>query len=175
MSTSEIHIRLPPPTAVRREVPVEEYLQVKESYDKEKPIVSVQTQFNLAWVLIRSSSEHQQRQGLNLFSSIYKEVPERRLECLYYISLAYYKLFEYDEARRYIDMFLAKEPKNNEAALLREMIHHDVKKGLYEGEGGFDGVENGYIGMAIVAGTVFSGAALFGWVTKKLFFNRSKK
>lgn len=61
---------------------------------------------------------------------IYKESPGRRRECLYYLALGQYKLGHYQEARRYNDSLLDKEPRNMQALSLKALIDDRVAKGV---------------------------------------------
>jgi len=66
---------------------------------------------------------------LTLWIEIYKEAPGRRRECLYYLALGQFKLGHYNEARRYNDSLLEKEPRNMQALSLRALIDDRVAKG----------------------------------------------
>jgi len=65
-----------------------------------------------------------------LMIEIYKEAPGRRRECLYYLALGQYKLGHYNEARRYNDSLLEKEPRNMQALSLKALIEDRVAKGI---------------------------------------------
>ena len=85
-------------------------------------------------------------------TELYKDYPERRRECLYYLALGNYRLAMYAEARRYNDRLLDLEPKNKQAERLRQLIDDKV---LQEGRVGLAILG----GVAIVAGVV--GSLLF--------------
>lgn len=112
---------------------------LRAQYEKEGDFVGVQTKFNYAWGLIKSSQREEQQLGVQLLSDIFKTAPERRRECLYYLALGNYKLGNYAEARRYNDALLEKEPGNLQAGSLRQLIDDKVSK-------------EGMMGMAIVGG-----------------------
>lgn len=76
---------------------------------------------------------------MRLLSNIYRQAPERRRECLYYLALGNFKLGSYAEARRYNDLLLDLEPGNLQATSLRDLIDEKVQK-------------EGLMGMAIVGG-----------------------
>ena len=76
---------------------------------------------------------------MRLLSEIYRQAPERRRECLYYLALGNFKLGSYAEARRYNDLLLDLEPGNLQAASLRELVDEKVQK-------------EGLMGVAIVGG-----------------------
>lgn len=128
---------------------------MRDQYEKEGSFVGVQTKFNYAWVqaavivcglrltlwkgLIKSSARTEQQDGVRLLSEIYRQSPERRRECLYYLALGEYKLGNYAEARRYNDSLLSIEPANLQASSLRDLIDEKVQR-------------EGLMGMAIVGG-----------------------
>ena len=66
---------------------------------------------------------------LEVDREIYKEAPGRRRECLYYLALGQYKLGHYNEARRYNDLLLEREPRNMQALSLKALIDDRVAKG----------------------------------------------
>ncbi|KAH7327951.1 mitochondria fission 1 protein, partial [Stachybotrys elegans] len=112
---------------------------LRAQYEKEGDMVGVQTKFNYAWGLVKSSSRNDQQLGVRLLSEIFRLSPERRRECLYYLALGNYKLGNYGEARRYNDLLLDKEPANLQAADLRQLIDDRVAK-------------EGLMGVAILSG-----------------------
>ena len=91
-------------------------------------------------------------------TELYKEQPARRRECLYYLSVGNFKLAQYVEARKYNEILLQMEPRNQQSLTLRELIDSKVRS-------------DGLIGMAIVGGVVASvvaiGLAVFGGKGKK--------
>lgn len=129
--TEKHTLRLADPSAIDSIISVDEFLQIKEQYDAEQPLITLQTKFNLAWALVRSDSTQHVQQGLSLFCSIYKDSPERRLECLYYIALSHYKLKQYEESRRYLNMLLSKDPNSPEALKLKNRLYDAVTKGMF--------------------------------------------
>ncbi|KIH94760.1 mitochondria fission 1 protein [Sporothrix brasiliensis 5110] len=115
-------------------------LQVlRAQFEKEGDMVGVQTKFNFAWGLVKSSARADQQQGVMLLTEIFRTSPERRRECLYYLALGNYKLGNYAEARRYNDLLLEKEPTNQQASNLNTLIDDKVQK-------------EGLVGVAIVSG-----------------------
>ncbi|KTW30233.1 hypothetical protein T552_00711 [Pneumocystis carinii B80] len=124
---------------------------LKRQYDREWPFVSTQTKFNYSWGLVKSKIRSEQQEGVKLLFEIYRESPERRRECLYYLALGLYKLKNYTEARRYNDLLLEKEPENIQALNLQILINKSVTK-------------EGYVGMAIVGSLLaMGGLALGAW------------
>lgn len=97
--------------------------------------------------LIKSSSRPEQQEGVRLLSDIYRNAPERRRECLYYLALGHFKLGNYAEARRYNDSLLNIEPGNLQAASLRSLIEDKVQR-------------EGLVGVAIVGGVAIAAGVL---------------
>lgn len=129
------------PYAVDAETPLNQAeLQVlRAQYEKEGEMVGVQTKFNYAWGLVKSTRRDDQQLGVVLLSEIFRTSPERRRECLYYLALGNFKLGNYAEARRYNDLLLEKEPANLQASNLRTLIDDKVAR-------------EGLVGVAIVSG-----------------------
>ncbi|EME47559.1 hypothetical protein DOTSEDRAFT_69493 [Dothistroma septosporum NZE10] len=127
-------------------------LQVLRSqYEKEGEYVSLQTKFNYAWGLIKSSSRTDQQEGVRLLSDIFRQSPDRRRECLYYLALGNYKLGNYAEARRYNDNLLEIEPNNLQAQSLSHLVEEKVNK-------------EGLVGMAIVGGLAVAAGVVGGMI-----------
>lgn len=89
--------------------------------------------------MIKSTQRSEQQEGVRLLSEIFRNSPERRRECLYYLALGNYKLGNYAEARRYNDLLLDLEPANLQAGSLKSLIDDRVAK-------------EGLMGVAIVSG-----------------------
>ncbi|KAG5459348.1 MAG: hypothetical protein BJ554DRAFT_258, partial [Olpidium bornovanus] len=98
-------------------------------YVREGAKVSIQTKFNYAWGLVKSSVRDEQHQGIRLLKEIHASAPERQRECLYYLALGNYKLGSFAEARRYNDSLLQVEPRNAQAQNLKALIDEQVAKG----------------------------------------------
>ncbi|KAI9885733.1 MAG: Potassium channel [Watsoniomyces obsoletus] len=132
-------------------------LQVLQSqYEKEGEWVSLQTKFNYAWGLIKSNARPDQQKGVQLLSDIFRDSPERRRECLYYLALGNYKLGNYAEARRYNDRLLDHEPANLQAGSLKGLIDDKVAR---EGMIGVAIVSGLAIAAGVVGGMLFRGAS----------------
>ncbi|KAK3809271.1 MAG: hypothetical protein J3Q66DRAFT_373550 [Benniella sp.] len=112
---------------------------LRKQYIREGEYVTDQTRFNYAWGLIKN---------------IYKEVPDRRRECLFYLALGHFKLGNYNDARKFNDSLLEFEPHNSQALALRTEIEKRV-------------TNEGYIGMAIVGAAVTVGTILLTSLIKK--------
>lgn len=143
---------------------------LRDQYEKEGDYVGVQTKFNYAWVgsslipistplfissqgLIKSSARGEQQEGVRLLSEIFRNAPERRRECLYYLALGNYKLGNYAEARRYNDLLLDHEPSNLQAGSLRGLIDDKVAK-------------EGLLGVAILSGVAIAAAGVGAMIFK---------
>ena len=105
--------------------------------------------------LIKSTSRGEQQEGVRLLSEIFRNSPERRRECLYYLALGNYKLGNYAEARRYNDLLLDHEPSNLQASSLRTLVDDKVAK---EGLVGVAIVSGLAIAAGVVGGMIFRGA-----------------
>ncbi|PKS09227.1 hypothetical protein jhhlp_003841 [Lomentospora prolificans] len=120
---------------------------LRDQFEKEGEMVSVQTKFNYAWGLVKSNSRADQQLGVRLLSDIFRVAPERRRECLYYLALGNYKLGNYSEARRYNDILLDKEPANLQASNLQTLIDDRVTR-------------EGLVGVAIMGGVAVAAGAV---------------
>ena len=103
--------------------------------------------------LIKSSSRGEQQEGVRLLSEIFRNEPNRRRECLYYLALGNYKLGNYQEARRYNDLLLDHEPANLQASSLRGLIDDKVAK-------------DGLMGVAILSGVAIAAAGVGAMIFK---------
>lgn len=103
--------------------------------------------------LIKSSSRGEQQEGVRLLSEIFRNAPERRRECLYYLALGNYKLGNYAEAKRYNELLLDHEPANLQASSLRSLIDDKVAK-------------EGLVGVAIVSGLAITAGIVGGMLFK---------
>ncbi|TKA30085.1 Mitochondria fission 1 protein [Salinomyces thailandicus] len=126
---------------------------LRSQYEKEGEYVSLQTKFNFAWGLIKSSQRQDQQDGVRLLSDIFRASPDRRRECLYYLALGNYKLGNYAEARRYNDSLLELEAGNLQAQSLRQLVDEKVAK-------------EGLMGVAIVGGLAAAAAVGVGMLVK---------
>ena len=103
---------------------------LRKQYESEGSFVGVQTRFNYAWGLIKSSKRSEQQLGVRLLTEIFRDHVERRRECLYYLALGHYRLGNYAEARRYNDILLESEPGNLQAQSLRGLVDDRVARGM---------------------------------------------
>ncbi|GAA5801979.1 hypothetical protein HPULCUR_007439 [Helicostylum pulchrum] len=130
---------------------------LRRQYIKEGEYVTIQTKFNYAWGLIKSSKSDHIELGIKLLTGkveIYTDAPERRRECLYFLAIGNFKIKNYSEARRFNEQLLKLEPRNDQATSLKQMIDEKVST-------------EGVIGLAIVSGVVAVGAALVAAVVKR--------
>lgn len=144
------------PYAVEATVSLKEYeiSFLREEYQAELPTPSIQTKFNYAWGLVRSSSTQDQEKGVALLQDIYSESPSRRRECLYYLALGNFKLGKYREARKFNDALLNVEGQNPQALSLRSLINERVQR-------------DGLVGVGIVGGIVVAGSVLLSALFRK--------
>ncbi|MCJ1395068.1 mitochondrial membrane protein [Xylographa bjoerkii] len=131
----------------------EELQVLRGQYEKEGDFVGVQTKFNYAWGLIKSNIRGEQQEGVRLLSEIYRNAPERRRECLYYLALGNFKLGNYAEAKRYNESLLQHEPGNMQAASLQSLIDDKVAK-------------EGLVGVAIVSGVAIAAGVIGSLIFK---------
>ncbi|GBB95278.1 hypothetical protein RclHR1_02500027 [Rhizophagus clarus] len=141
------------PYAADAEFPltIDELNVLRRQYERENVDgdATTQTKFNYAWGLIKSKRSTDQQFGVQLLTEIYKDIPERRRECLYYLALGNYKLGRYAEARNYNDRLIDAEPKNLQAQSLSNLIDQKVKS-------------EGMMGMFITGGIVAVSALIIG-------------
>ncbi|KAI9491421.1 mitochondria fission 1 protein [Zychaea mexicana] len=120
---------------------------LRKQYEREGEYVTIQTKFNYAWGLIRSKKVEEIALGITMLTEIYRDSPERRRECLYFLALGHYKLANYGDARQFNQQLLKFEPNNVQAKALDKLIEEKVSR-------------EGVIGLAIVSGVLAVGVAL---------------
>ncbi|KAI8150087.1 mitochondria fission 1 protein [Fennellomyces sp. T-0311] len=120
---------------------------LRKQFEREGEFVTIQTKFNYAWGLIKSKNLEEIALGITLLTEIYRDSPERRRECLYFLALGHYRLANYAEARQFNEQLLKYEPKNAQARALKKLIEEKVSR-------------EGVIGLAIVSGVLAVGVAL---------------
>ncbi|KAH8832644.1 hypothetical protein DL96DRAFT_1458555 [Flagelloscypha sp. PMI_526] len=116
--------------------------------------ITIQTKFNYAWGLVKSPTRDHQVEGVRLLQEIYRAEPTRRRECLYYLALGHYKMGNYEEARKFNDLLIEKEPTNMQALSLNQLIETGVKR-------------EGFIGMAIAGGAAALGGLLIASLVRR--------
>jgi len=120
----------------------------------EKSHITVQTKFNYAWGLVKSPQREHQVEGVKLLQEIYRAEPGRRRECLYYLALGHYKMGNFDDARKFNDLLVQKEPGNLQAQSLRELIDRAVSR-------------EGYIGMALAGSAAAVGTLIVAGLVRR--------
>lgn len=147
---------------------------LRNQYEKEatEGHVSVQTKFNYAWGLVKSTHREEMVEGVNLFADIYRQAQNRRRECVYYLALGHYKLGNYEEARRFNSLLLSREPTNQQARSLGALIDQGMAKGMFVENllAAFNDIfdaSEGYIGMAITAGAATFGGILLASLLRR--------
>ncbi|KAF2668575.1 mitochondrial fission 1 protein [Microthyrium microscopicum] len=135
--------------AINSPLKPEELSVLRTQYENEGEYVGIQTKFNYAWGLIKSTARTDQQYGVQLLSEIFRASPDRRRECLYYLALGHYKLGNYAESRKYNDLLLDLEPNNLQAASLRQLVDDKVQK-------------EGLVGVAIVGGITVAAGVVAG-------------
>ena len=127
---------------------------LRDQLESERPNVNPQSEFNYAWGLIKLDHHKQQVDGLRIMERLYKDVPELRRDCLYYLSLGSVKVGDYINARRYLDAMLKKEPNNSQALELKKTIDDKV-------------TNDGLIGLGVLAGALAVGVGIAGALMRK--------
>lgn len=145
--------RLPDAADAESALKPAELAVLRSQYEKEDPYPSLQTKFNYAWGLIKSNKREEQQLGVQLLSDIFRQSPDRRRECLYYLALGHYKLGNYAEARRYNDSLLELEEGNLQAQSLKDLIEDKVQK-------------EGLFGVAIVGGLAVAAGIVGGLLVR---------
>ncbi|CAG8440974.1 4293_t:CDS:2 [Dentiscutata heterogama] len=152
------------PYAVDAESPltIEELSVLRRQFEKEvrEDDVTTQTKFNYAWGLIKSRRKNEQQLGVRLLAEIFRESPERRRECLYYLALGHFKLGEYTHARDYNDQLLQREPNNLQAQNLKKLIEDKLNR-------------EGLVGAMIMSGVV-GAIAIGGLYIASLFKDKRR-
>ncbi|KAJ8521544.1 hypothetical protein ONZ45_g1734 [Pleurotus djamor] len=120
---------------------------LRTQYEKElaQQHVTVQTKFNYAWGLVKSPRQGDQVEGVRLLQG---------KECLYYLALGHYKMSNFQEAKRFNELLLDKEPANLQAQSLAQLIDNGVAK-------------DGYIGMALAGGAAAVGTLLLAGLIRR--------
>jgi len=129
---------------------------LKLQYQKEEEAghVTVQTKFNYAWGLVKSPQKEAVEEGLKYLQDIYRAEATRRRECLYYLALGYYKLADYENAKRFNTLLMDKEPSNMQAQSLNQLIDKAVTR-------------EGYVGLALAGGAAAIGTLLIASMVRR--------
>ena len=108
---------------------------------------TVQSKFNYAWGLVKSNQLNNERLGIKILTDIYKESPNRRRECLYYLTVGCYKINEFAMAKRYVDTLYEHEPNNKQVQILKQMVEDKIQRETLKGI---------VIGAGIIAGVAIT-------------------
>ena len=114
---------------------------------------TIQSKFNYAWGLIKSNHLNNERLGIKILTDIYKESPNRRRECLYYLTVGCYKINEFTMAKRYVDTLYEHEPNNKQVQILKQMVEDKIQRETLKG-------------IAVGAGIIAGVATAVGIVSK---------
>ncbi|XP_060921999.1 mitochondrial fission 1 protein [Limanda limanda] len=132
----------------------EDLLKFEKKYNNEltKGAVSKDTKFEYAWCLIRSRFSEDIKKGIVLLEElVQKSSKDDSRDFLFYLSVANYRLKEYEKALKYIRTLKRNEPGNKQALELEKLIVKALKK-------------DGLVGMAIVGGIGLGVAGLAGLI-----------
>ncbi|XP_044277348.1 mitochondrial fission 1 protein [Varanus komodoensis] len=110
------------------------------------------TKFEYAWCLVRSKYNDDIKKGIVLLEDLLpKGNKEEQRDYIFYLSVANYRLKEYEKALKYIRGLLKTEPSNTQALELEKLINKAMQK-------------DGLVGMAIVGGMALGAAGLAGLI-----------
>ncbi|XP_036404524.1 mitochondrial fission 1 protein [Megalops cyprinoides] len=132
----------------------EDLLKFEKKYNAEmvKGSVSKETKFEYAWCLIRSKYSDDIKKGVVLLEDLaQKGTKDDQRDYLFYLSVANYRLKDYEKGLKYIRTLLRNEPGNSQALELEKLIDKALKK-------------DGLVGMAIVGGIGLGVAGLAGLI-----------
>ncbi|XP_068164212.1 mitochondrial fission 1 protein [Antennarius striatus] len=132
----------------------EDLIKFEKKYNEElvKGAASREAKFEYAWCLIRSKYTQDIKKGIVLLEElVQKASKDDSRDFLFYLSVANYRLKEYERALKYIRTLLRNEPGNKQAQDLEKLIEKALKK-------------DGLVGMAIVGGIGIGVAGLAGLI-----------
>ncbi|QWW23642.1 hypothetical protein CA7LBN_002443 [Candidozyma auris] len=133
---------------INEEIAPEQLQILKNQLESENP-QTPDSQFNYAWGLLKTKNSRQQKQGMDILTVLYRDVPRKRRDSLYYLALGSVKLGEYSNARRYAEALLEKEPNNSQFQSLKKAIDDRV-------------TEDGLIGLGVAGGVLAVGLGIMG-------------
>ncbi|KAG9346364.1 hypothetical protein JZ751_006675 [Albula glossodonta] len=110
----------------------EDLMKFEKKYNGElaKGVVSKETKFEYAWCLIRSKYSDDIKKGVVLLEElVQKGTKDDQRDYLFYLSVANYRLKEYEKGLKYIRVLLKNEPGNTQALELEKLIDKALKKG----------------------------------------------
>ncbi|XP_071491167.1 mitochondrial fission 1 protein-like [Diadema setosum] len=139
-------------TIVEETVSVEDLKKHELLYNGElaRGKVTVRTQFQYAWCLVRSRYTQDMRKGTVLLEELlHGGSPQVQRDCLFYLAIGHYRLKDYTKALKFVRGLLQIEPNNRQAAELEKLIKKKMN-------------QDGLVGMAIVGGAAMAIAGLVG-------------
>ncbi|KAJ6652369.1 hypothetical protein lerEdw1_011599 [Lerista edwardsae] len=146
-------------------VALEDLQRFEKKYNAEVSAGSVSkgTKFEYAWCLVRSKYNEDIKKGVALLEDLLpKGNKEEQRDYVFYLSVANYRLKEYEKALKYIRGLLKTEPNNTQALELEKLINKAMQKALKEDA--FVLSADGLVGMAIVGGMALGVAGLAGLI-----------
>jgi len=94
----------------------EDLLAFEDTYNKacQAGKVPPSVQFEYGWCLVRSQYKDDVRKGVSLLEGLCETNMDQR-DFLFFISIGYYKLEDYNKALKYVKRLLVIEPQNGQA------------------------------------------------------------
>lgn len=143
----------------------EEMMKFEAKYKKEESLGTVDniTAFEYAWCLVRSKYKDDWKKGLDILEKLFHTGDQHaKRDYLFYVSIAHYKLKNYEQAMKFCRAILHVEPQNHQAHELEDLIKKTEKK-------------EAVTGMALVGGAslvVGVGVAAIGAIVAAAVANR---
>lgn len=125
----------------------------------ESPIPTVQSRFNYSWGLLKSNNDGNVKLGISILTDMFHDVPSRRSEFLYFLALGFFKLKQYRESKKYVDVLIAHSNKK-ESEIPREITQLQTKIDS-------ELAKNSLIGLAIISGSVAAAAGALSLFLKR--------
>ncbi|XP_035692361.1 mitochondrial fission 1 protein-like [Branchiostoma floridae] len=138
----------------------EDLKKFEKKYNKELVAghITTNTQFEYAWALTRSKYGNDIKKGVGLLEELFQQGDEQtQRDYLYYLSIANFRLKDYEKALKYCRAILHVEPRNHQAMEMEKLIKEKMAK-------------EGLLGMAIVGGVAavaLGGIAALGFAVSK--------
>ncbi|CAH6718963.1 mitochondrial fission 1 protein [[Candida] jaroonii] len=139
---------------VEHTIPIERLNVLRNQVESEKPNPSSQSLFNYAWGLIKCKGHRYQQEGVDILKQLYKDAPEIRKDCLYYLSMGSLKLGDYASARQFIEELLKIEPENSQGIAMKSVIEDRITR-------------EGLISLGIAGGVLAVGVGLIGALLRR--------
>eukprot|EP01135_Chromosphaera_perkinsii_P000346 Nk52_evm5s77 gene=Nk52_evmTU5s77 len=87
--------------------------------------VNPSSKFNYAWCLVRSKYKNDIKKGIEHLEELISTNGAQR-DYLYYLSVGYYRLGDFERAKEYNDALLGNEPHNRQALSMKSIIEDRV-------------------------------------------------